>query len=174
MAPLADFLLTVLPANVLPHYLTHYVTGKTPLSTVPVVLATLASYLVIIFGIQEVMRNRPPQKLNTLFRIHNAFLTLGSGLLLALMVEEVASIWIKAGTYRTMCDETSWTPVSPSQSLSFLTHLCQSLQRLEFYYMINYYFKYIELFDTVFLALKKKPLGMYSLLLLVHIYNVHV
>jgi len=26
--------------------------------------------------------------------------------------------------------------------------------------MINYYFKYIELLDTVFLALKKKPLGM--------------
>lgn len=28
--------------------------------------------------------------------------------------------------------------------------------------MINYYFKYIELFDTVFLALKKKPLGLCS------------
>lgn len=26
--------------------------------------------------------------------------------------------------------------------------------------MINYYFKYLELLDTVFLALKKKPLGM--------------
>jgi fatty acid elongase 3 len=25
--------------------------------------------------------------------------------------------------------------------------------------MINYYFKYIELLDTVFLAFKKKPLG---------------
>ena len=33
-----------------------------------------------------------------------------------------------------------------------------AVQRLEFYYMINYYFKYIELLDTVFLALKKKPL----------------
>ncbi|KAG6381177.1 GNS1/SUR4 membrane protein [Boletus reticuloceps] len=138
---LADLLLTVLPADALPHYLTHYVPGKTPLSTFPVVSATLASYLVIIFGIQEVMRNRPSQKLNTLFRIHNAFLTLGSGLLLALMVEEVASIWVKSGTYDTMCNETSWTP------------------RLEFYYMINYYFKYIELFDTVFLALKKKHMA---------------
>lgn len=33
------------------------------------------------------------------------------------------------------------------------------LQKLEFYYLINYYFKYLELIDTVFLALKKKPLS---------------
>jgi fatty acid elongase 3 len=32
-------------------------------------------------------------------------------------------------------------------------------QRLEFYYIINYAFKYVELIDTVFLALKKKPLS---------------
>lgn len=30
---------------------------------------------------------------------------------------------------------------------------------MEFYYMVNYYFKYLELLDTVFLALKKKTLG---------------
>ena len=31
---------------------------------------------------------------------------------------------------------------------------------MEFYYIINYYFKYLELFDTLFLVLKKKPLRM--------------
>jgi hypothetical protein len=36
--------------------------------------------------------------------------------------------------------------------------LTSRAQRLEFYYMINYYYKYLELLDTVFLALKKKPL----------------
>jgi hypothetical protein len=29
---------------------------------------------------------------------------------------------------------------------------------MEFYYIVNYYFKYLELIDTVFLALKKKPM----------------
>lgn len=130
MAPLADFLLTVLPANVLPYHLSHYVPGKSPLSTLPVVSATLASYLVIIFSTQEVMRDRPPQKLNTLFRIHNALLTLGSGLLLALMVEEVASIWVKSGTYDTMCNETSWTPVSPFESLLVPTYRFQLETRI--------------------------------------------
>jgi len=33
---------------------------------------------------------------------------------------------------------------------------------MEFYYLVNYYIKYLELFDTVFLALKKKPLGIFS------------
>jgi hypothetical protein len=34
------------------------------------------------------------------------------------------------------------------------------IQRLELYYIINYFIKYVELLDTVFLALKKKPLGL--------------
>ncbi|KAH7883587.1 GNS1/SUR4 membrane protein [Phlebopus sp. FC_14] len=138
---LAGFLLSILPTDVLPEYLTKYIPGQTPLSTWPVVTTVLASYLAVIFGIQEVMRGRPPQQLNTLFRIHNAFLSGGSLLLLALMVEEVTSIWHKSGIYDTICANGSWTP------------------KLEFYYMINYYFKYIELLDTVFLALKKKPLA---------------
>lgn len=33
---------------------------------------------------------------------------------------------------------------------------------MELYYIINYYIKYVELIDTVLLALKKKPLGMSS------------
>ncbi|CAK5264420.1 unnamed protein product [Mycena citricolor] len=137
---LADSILRVTPVT-LPRHLTSFVQGQTPMSTTPVVLSTLAGYLVTIFGIQAAMKNRPPQKLNALFQIHNVFLSSGSLLLLVLMAEEIVPIIWKRGFYNALCSAQSWTP------------------RLEFYYMINYYFKYIELIDTVFLAFKKKTLA---------------
>ncbi len=30
------------------------------------------------------------------------------------------------------------------------------MQRMELYYIINYYIKYVELFDTVFFALERR------------------
>ncbi|CAE6457818.1 unnamed protein product [Rhizoctonia solani] len=142
MAPLADALLSVIPKEWhLPSHLVTYQAGVTPLSTPPVVVACLIGYLTTIFSLREVMRTREPMKLTTLFQFHNLYLTTGSGLLLLLMVEEVFPIWWKNGLFNAMCAESSWTP------------------RLEFYYMINYYIKYIELADTVFLVLKKKPLA---------------
>ncbi|KAJ4484695.1 fatty acid elongase [Lentinula edodes] len=140
MAPLADFLLSVLPVS-LPSYLTSFIPGKTPLSTNTEVLTTLASYLAVIFGIQAFKKNRQPQKLNTLFQAHNVILSSGSLLLLALMLEEILPIVWKNGLYFGICAPEAWTP------------------RMEFYYLVNYYFKYLELLDTVFLAYKKKPLA---------------
>ncbi|KAM6488945.1 fatty acid elongase [Amanita muscaria] len=139
MPSLADFLVSHFPFQLPVHY-TSYVPGKTPLSTTPAVMTTLISYLVVMFGIQAVMKNQKPQKLTTLFRAHNLILTSGSFILLALVVEEILPIYWKNGLFHALCSEEAWTP------------------RLEFYYMINYYFKYIELTDTVFLALQKKPL----------------
>jgi uncharacterized membrane protein len=122
MTFLADFLLTVVPKDSIPVYLKTYIPGETPLSTWPVVTTALASYLAIIFGIREIMKDRSPQRLNTLFRIHNVFLSVGSLILLVLMMEEVGSIWLTNTTYGTMCDETSWTEVRSDifiKSLSF-------------------------------------------------------
>lgn len=111
MTVLADFLLTVVPKDSIPTYLKTYIPGESPLSTWPVVTTALASYLAIIFGIREIMKDRSPQRLNTLFRIHNAFLSVGSLILLVLMMEEVGSIRLTNTTYGTMCDESSWTEV---------------------------------------------------------------
>jgi fatty acid elongase 3 len=141
MAPLADFLLAHAPLPSIPYYLTSYVPGETPLSTTPIVLLTLASYLAVVFGVQALMQNQKPHKLTFLFQAHNLFLSSGSLLLLVLMLEEMLPrIW-QNGVYHTLCHQESWTT------------------RMEFYYMINYSFKYLELVDTVFLAFKKKPLA---------------
>ncbi|PPQ80839.1 hypothetical protein CVT25_001964 [Psilocybe cyanescens] len=139
MASLAGFLLDKIPFR-LPTYLYSYVEGTTPLSTTKAVSTALISYLVIVFSIQALMKNKQPLKLTTPFQIHNVFLSSGSLLLLVLMLEEIIpNIW-NNGVHHALCATESWTP------------------RMEFYYMINYYFKYLELLDTVFLALKKKPL----------------
>jgi fatty acid elongase 3 len=58
------------------------------------------------------------------------------------MLEEIGPIVFRQGLRNAICSYEAWTP------------------RMEVYYMINHYFKYLELLDTVFLALAKKPLGM--------------
>jgi len=143
---LADFIEKTVPLP-LPHYLTHYVAGQTPISTNKAVATALVSYLAIIFGLQEFMKTRQPIKLNGLFQLHNVVLTVGSGLLLACMAEEVVPIIWRTGLFDAACSTKSWT------------------SRLEFYYIINYFFKYLELLDTVFLVLKKKPLAF------LHVYH---
>lgn len=118
MAPLADFLVSVIPFDKVPKYLTTYVQGETPLSTWTPVTAALLTYLAVVFGTRQVMKDRPPQRLNTLFRIHNVILSAGSGLLLALMLEEILPIWWSQGTFSAMCASTSWTPVRARHSFT--------------------------------------------------------
>ena len=167
MGQIADTLLAVL-APVLPWVPESYVNwkpGATPLSTWPAVSAALVAYLSTIFGIKTLMKDRPPKRLNSLFQIHNLFLTLGSGILLVLMAEEIVPIIWNDGIFYAVCGERAWTPVSPLRRqiddiyLKKLITDSNVTQRLEFYYIINYSLKYVELIDTVFLALKKKPLS---------------
>jgi hypothetical protein len=136
---LADILLAITPFR-LPARLTTYTPGESPFSTNTSVFWAIVVYLATIFGIQEYQKNRPALKLTTLFQAHNIILTAGSGLLLLLVIESSLPIFWKHGLFYSLCDEGAWT------------------SRLQFYYMINYYYKYLELFDTVFLVLKKKPL----------------
>lgn len=111
MAPLADFLLPLIPFS-LPRHLYSYVPGQTPLSTTPSVVAALSSYLAIIFGVQAYMKDKQPKKLNSLFQAHNVFLSSGSLLLLVLMLEEIVPIAWNDGIFDAMCAEKSWTNVS--------------------------------------------------------------
>lgn len=109
---LGDFIEKNFPFS-LPHYITHYVAGQTPISTDKAVATALVSYLAIIFGLRELMKTRQPLKLNALFQLHNAILTLGSGLLLVCMAEEVIPILWRTGLFDAICAVKSWTPVCP-------------------------------------------------------------
>jgi fatty acid elongase 3 len=117
-----------------------FVEGETPMSTFRETAAFIATYYLVIFGGREIMRNRPAMKLNNLFIIHNFYLTAISGGLLLLFAQQlIPGLW-KNGLFDGVCGGTGW-----SQPLLVL-------------YYLNYLTKYLELLDTVFLVLKKKPL----------------
>jgi len=99
--------------------------GRTPFSTPLQVFGVGALYLATIFGGREIMQRFkiPPQQLKGPFLFHNIALSLGSGLLLALMLEEIVPIWYHNGFYAAICATSSWT------------------ERMEFFYIINYMFK---------------------------------
>lgn len=93
------------------------------------------------------MQGLPAQRLQFFFQIHNLLLTLVSGALLVLMLENVIPILYHHGLLYAICNNGAWT------------------QPLELLYYLNYLVKYWELIDTVFLVLKKKKLGKYLLIL---------
>jgi len=117
-----------------------FIIGKTPLSTFGVVCAAIATYYCVIFGGREIMRSREAFKLKGLFKAHNVMLTAISGSLLILMLEQILpQIWRHGISYN-YCGLGGWT--APLVTL----------------YVLNYFTKYLEFVDTVFLVLRKKPL----------------
>ncbi|RYP43439.1 hypothetical protein DL768_009927 [Monosporascus sp. mg162] len=115
--------------------------GKTPMSTLKETSIFVVIYYAVIFGGREWMRNRPPYKLKGLFLIHNFYLTAISAILLALFIEQLLPTLVRRGIFYAICDANGgWT------------------QPMVVLYYLNYLTKYLELLDTVFLFLKKKPL----------------
>ncbi|KIK94266.1 hypothetical protein PAXRUDRAFT_33611 [Paxillus rubicundulus Ve08.2h10] len=147
MPYLADHILSFIPTNTIPRHFASYIPGESPFSTWPVVASMTVTYFAVVFGTREIMKDRAPLKLITPFRAHNLTLSAGSLVLMALIGEEVFSNWMKIGTYGSLCIPEAYT------------------DRLELYMMLNYYFKYYEFVDTIFLTLKKKPLSF------LHVYH---
>jgi len=115
--------------------------GVTPISTLKVSLTFIITYYAVIFGGREVMKNYKPAKLQLLFQFHNFFLSVFSGALLVLFIEQLLPTVWRNGVFFGICHrDGGWT------------------QPLLVLYYLNYITKYVELLDTVFLFLKKKPL----------------
>ena len=83
-----------------------WVPGVTPLSTVPEVVIMSALYLTVVLGGQVVMRRFPAVPARVLkvpFLVHNVLLSLGSGVLLILMLEDVYPFFMKHGAHGSIC-----------------------------------------------------------------------
>jgi hypothetical protein len=87
-----------------------FVPGETPISTLQATAALLVTYYITVFAGREFMKNRPPFKLNGLFMIHNLYLTIISGGLLALFIEQLLPTLWRKGTFFAICDHAGgWT-----------------------------------------------------------------
>ena len=75
----------------------------------------MVAYLTTIFTIQHLLRDKQPYVLLAWFRAHNIILSLGSALLLALMLEEIVPILFQHGFRYAICDRAAWTPVRRGQ-----------------------------------------------------------
>jgi fatty acid elongase 3 len=84
--------------------------GQTPMASAYQTFGALIAYYIIILGGREIMRERQPLKLNGLFKIHNFYLTVISGGLLALFIEQLLSTLVRKGTFYAICDiNGGWT-----------------------------------------------------------------
>jgi fatty acid elongase 3 len=82
----------------------------TPMSTIKETVIALVIYYVVVFGGRELMKSREPFKFPTIFKIHNLFLTLVSGSLLVLFIEQLLPTVVRHGIFYAICDaDGGWT-----------------------------------------------------------------
>lgn len=142
-----------------------FTAGVTPMSTLKQTGIFVICYYIVIFGGREYMRKKDAFTLKKLFLVHNFILTAISGILLALFIEQILPTVVRQGIFYSICDrEGGWT-----QPLVVLYYVCfmspalpyslHSTPKADLSSQLNYLTKYLELLDTVFLFLKKKPLS---------------
>lgn len=84
--------------------------GQTLGSTLTETLSALAAYYVIVFGGRELMKKREPFVLNGPFMVHNLYLTIISGGLLALFIEQLLPEVVRNGVFHAICSaDGGWT-----------------------------------------------------------------
>lgn len=94
---------------------------STPMASVKQTFSMIFAYYVIILGGREIMRSRPAIQLNGIFKIHNFFLTLLSGALLFMFVEQIVPTIYEHGIFFAICDTRGgWTP-----QLVILYYVCE-------------------------------------------------
>jgi len=119
--------------------------GKTALSSLHYPICTVFFYCVGIQLLQYFMKDRAPFSLKWPMVIHNLILSVLSTFLAVVMIAKIINLYQANGLplFEVYCGLTF------TEQKGLLTLLC--------YW--NHLLKYYELVDTIFLALKKKPIG---------------
>lgn len=87
-----------------------FTVGETYMSTLQETIIALVAYYIIVFGGRELMRNRKPFVLNGPFMVHNFYLTVISGLLLLLFIEQLLPTLVNRGVFHAICSYNGgWT-----------------------------------------------------------------
>ena len=122
--------------------------GK-PCSRVYYPVLAIVIYLAVIFGLQRFMRHRAPLRLRIPTFVHNAFLCVLSVAMAFFTLFEVLSLGYRRGFIDVLCDRGQ----------------TGMRGRLGLWMYIFYMSKYYELFDTLIMVLKKRPLNF------LHVYH---
>jgi fatty acid elongase 3 len=99
--------------------------GRTPMSTVPEVIAAVATYYAVIFGGRIFMADRKPFRPKAVFCAYNLALTTVSAILLVLTLSEAIPMVLRKGAFYSICNDSAWT-----QELEFLYYVCQRMERV--------------------------------------------
>lgn len=86
-----------------------FIPGSTPMSTAQETAIMILSYYLIILIGRKMMRGRPAFQLTSQFQMHNLFLSVLSGFLFLLFVEELGPGLWRRGIYHCICGPGGWT-----------------------------------------------------------------
>lgn len=107
-----------------------FVPGKTAISTFPATAGLLLTYYVTVFAGREFMKNRAALNLNSLFMVHNLYLTIISGTLLALFIEQLLPTVWRNGIFYAICNhQGGWT--DRLVVLYYVSHMAPILESID-------------------------------------------
>ncbi|KAM9980780.1 hypothetical protein ACTFIY_003083 [Dictyostelium cf. discoideum] len=124
--------------------------GVTPFSQFQIIPTVLVIYLVTIFSIKFLMKNRKPFSLKSISILHNAILCIWSLIMCVGVLYEIIKRISNEGPLFTVCED-------PNGGFD---------KGVAYYWSYIFYIsKFYELLDTVIIVLKKKPL------IFLHVYH---
>lgn len=119
-----------------------FIYGETWLSTWQEVIVIVGLYLLAIKLIRQYTQKNGAWDLRWLVIAHNTLMCIFSAILFFALSVELWYMFAREGIWSVFCD----------------AEQKHTKGKAYFYYFLNYFFKYLELFDTILLALRNKPI----------------